>query len=127
MSSRKNSQGQAESADDGAGAVNEVRLVGRLSGDPDEREMPSGDTMRSFRVVVDRGASEVTRSRQRHDTLDCVVWGGRVKRSVAGWRHGDVVEVTGSIRRRFYRAGPGPVSRVDVEVTGGRVIRRAAT
>ena len=108
-------------------AVNEVRLVGRLSGDPDEKEMPSGDTMRSFRVVVDRGQGGPNRSKQRHDTLDCVVWGGRVKRSVAGWRSGDVVEVTGAIRRRFYRGGAGPVSRVDVEVTGGRVIRRAAT
>ena len=124
MSSRKKSP---ESEPDEIGPVNEVRLVGRLSGDPDEREMPSGDTMRSFRVVVDRGEVGATRSRQRHDTLDCVVWGGRVKRSVAGWRSGDVVEVTGAIRRRFFRAGGGPASRVDVEVTGGKVIRRAAT
>ena len=124
MSSRKN--GPDEAAEEIA-AVNEVRLVGRVSGDPGERQMPSGDTMRSFRVVVERTGSSTNRSRQSHDTLDCVVWGGRVKRSVAGWRSGDVVEITGAIRRRFFRAGGGPASRVDVEVTGGRVIRRAAT
>jgi single-strand DNA-binding protein len=116
-----------ETAEAGIDPVNEVRLVGRLSGEPEEREMPSGDTLRSFRLVVEREAGAAPRSRQRHDTLDCVVWGGRVKRSVGTWRSGDVVEVTGAIRRRFYRAGAGPVSRVDVEVTGGKVIRRAAT
>jgi single-strand DNA-binding protein len=125
MSSRK--KRPDVDADEAIAPVNEVRLVGRISGDPDEKQLPSGDTLRSFRMVVGRGESEAVGSRQRHDTLDCVVWGGRVKRSVAGWRTGDVVEVSGAIRRRFYRGGGGPVSRVDVEVTGGRVIRRAAT
>ena len=126
MSSRKR-RPDVGPVEAGIAPVNEVRLVGRLSGDPDEKELPSGDTLRSFRMVVGRKDAEAVGSRQRHDTLDCVVWGGRVKRSVAGWRTGDVVEVTGAIRRRFYRGGAGPVSRVDVEVTGGRVIRRAAT
>jgi single-strand DNA-binding protein len=35
-------------------AVNEVRLVGRVSQQPQERVLPSGDSLWSFRVVVPR-------------------------------------------------------------------------
>lgn len=106
--------------------VNEVRLLGRLSADPAELTLPSGDTLWTFRLVVDRPGPSGGRGRQL-DTLDCAVWGGRVKRSVPTWREGDLVEVTGAIRRRFYAAGAAKVSRYQVEVAGGRVIRRAAS
>jgi single-strand DNA-binding protein len=106
--------------------VNEVRLVGRLSADPAELTLPSGDTLWTFRLVVERTAG-ATRPGQQLDTLDCAVWGGRVKRSVPTWSEGDLIEVTGAIRRRFYAAGQAKVSRYQVEVAGGRVIRRAAS
>ena len=35
-------------------AVNEVRLVGRVSQTPEERVLPSGDVLWTFRVVVPR-------------------------------------------------------------------------
>lgn len=105
-------------------AVNVVRLVGRVS-QPEERALPSGDTVWTFRVVVDRPPGG--RSRQRVDAIDCAVWSGRLRRSVQGWTAGDLVVVTGSLRRRFFRAGGAAASRVEVEATAGRVIRRAAT
>lgn len=104
--------------------VNEVRLVGRLSQAPQERVLPSGDTVWTFRVVVGR-SGERGRSRQTVDAIECAVWGGRVRRSVPGWREGDFVEVTGAVRRRFFRAGGAAASRVEVEVTGGRLVRRS--
>jgi single-strand DNA-binding protein len=109
-----------------SGHVNEVRLVGRLSAAAAEVAMPSGDTLWTFRLVVERPAGAV-RPGQQLDTLDCAVWGGRVRRSVPTWAAGDVVEVRGAIRRRFYSAGGGKVSRYQVEVTEGRLIRRAAS
>ena len=113
-----------------AEAVNEVRLVGRVSQAPEERILPSGDALWTFRVVVPRaGSGPASRagSRQTVDALECVVWGGRVRRSVTGWAEGDLVEVTGAIRRRFFRAGGATASRVEIDVAGGRVIRRAAS
>ena len=76
-------------------AVNEVRLVGRVSQQPEERVLPSGDSVWTFRVVVPRppGAS---RSRQQVDALECAVWSGRARRSVATWAVDDLVEVTGA-------------------------------
>ncbi len=105
-------------------AVNEVRLVGRISQEPTQRVLPSGDVIWSFRVVVPRepdrrgGANQV-------DALECSVWSGRVRRSVATWRPGDLVEVSGAVRRRFFRSAAGPASRTEIEVTAGRVLRRA--
>ena len=90
--------------EDQAEAVNEVRLVGRLSARPEERVLPSGDAVWTFRVVVERaGPPGKEQPRQRVDALECAVWGGRLRRSVASWAAGDVVEVTGALRRRFFR------------------------
>jgi single-strand DNA-binding protein len=116
-------------ADDPAEPVNEVRLVGRLGADPQLRELPSGDTLWTLRVVVDRPPRPPGRVKrgQRVDTLECAVWAGRLKQQVRGWSAGDVVEVSGALRRRFFRAAGATASRVEVELTRGRVIRRAAS
>jgi single-strand DNA-binding protein len=105
--------------------LNEVVLVGRMSAPAQEQVLPSGSELWKFRVIVGRPPSSV--SRATVDTLDCVVWGRRPARSVARWRTGDVVEVKGSLRRRFFApAGGGRASRCEVEVTSARLIRRAA-
>ena len=103
---------------------NEVRLSGRISGEPQEREMPSGDRMWSFRLVVPR---EQPHGRQTVDVVDCAVWGGRARRTVSRWTDGDEVEVGGALRRRFFRSAGTTASRVEVEVTTARLIRRAVT
>ena len=84
-----------------------------------------GDPLWTFRVVVPRAGPSV--SRAPVDALDCTVWSGRSRRTVATWRAGDLVEVGGAVRRRFFRAGGGSVSRVEIEVASARVIRRRAS
>ncbi len=108
--------------------VNEVRLVGRVPVPADERVLPSGDVLCSFRVAVTRqpGAGGAgARRRQQVDSLECVTWNGRVRRSAVSWQVGDVVEVTGALRRRFFTTAGGTASRVEVEVSGARRLRRA--
>ncbi|HWM74053.1 MAG TPA: single-stranded DNA-binding protein [Nocardioides sp.] len=114
------------STSESAESVNEVRLVGRISAGPEERVLPSGDVLWTFRLVVRRPPSR-TAVRRGVDALDCAVWGGRVRRSVVSWRQGDVVEVTGAVRRRFFRVAGGAASRFEVEVDAGRLIHRAAS
>lgn len=106
--------------------ANEVRLVGRLSQPPEERVLPSGDTVWTFRVVVARPPGRA-RSRQTVDALECAAWTARARRSVATWSAGDVVEVVGALHRRFYRSGAAVGSRVEVEMSSGRLIRRASS
>ena len=97
-------------------ARNEVVLRGRVAAPADERELPSGDTIVTARLIVDRDSAALGRSSQRVDTIDCVAWLRRVQRSMRGWEQGERVEVTGAIRRRFFRGAAGPVSRVEVEI-----------
>lgn len=108
---------------------NEVLLVGRLSASPQERQLPSGDTFTSWRLVVDRppgrrrppgGVRPVT-----VDAVDCVGWSAALRKAAAGWGPGDVVEVAGSLRRRFWRAPTGAASRYEVEVARARRVSRA--
>jgi len=104
--------------------VNEVTLVGRLSQPAEEQMLPSGSGLWKFRVIVTRPPSAATRVTV--DALDCVVWAKRPGRTVTKWRAGDLVEVKGSLRRRFFApAGGGRVSRCEVEVASARLIRRA--
>lgn len=107
------------------GLANEVRLVGRVSQAPEERVLPSGDSLWTFRVVVPRPPG-AARRRQSVDALECTAWTARARRSVTAWAAEDVVEVNGSLHRRFYRAGGAVASRVEVEMSSGRLIRRAA-
>jgi single-strand DNA-binding protein len=106
-------------------ARNEVMLHGRVAAPVEERELPSGDTIVTARLIVDRDAAALARSAQRVDTLDCVAWLRRVQRSMRSWQAGDRVEVTGAIRRRFYQSGAGAASRVEVEVRSTRRLARA--
>lgn len=105
---------------------NEVALCGRVSSAPLERELPSGDRVVTFRLVMARDRTPMTaKSKQVSDWVDCAAWGGRVRRTVASWQVGDQVEVEGALRRRFYRDGAGASTRLEVEVLTGRCLERA--
>jgi single-strand DNA-binding protein len=103
--------------------ANEVRLVGRVSGEVSERELPSGDRLVALRVVVPRparaggGAATV-------DTIDVACWGGRVRQSARRLTAGERIEVSGALRRRFFRAGGATASRYEVEAVS---LRRLGT
>ncbi|MEO5665779.1 MAG: single-stranded DNA-binding protein [Nocardioides sp.] len=105
--------------------INSVRLVGRVSGEVAEKTLPSGSVISSFRVVTDRPTAH--ESGQRVDTLECTAWTARLRRSTRSWRRGDVVEVEGAVRRNFFATATGKASRVDIEVSAARMIRRAPT
>lgn len=107
---------------------NEVLLVGRLSIAPQERELPSGDVIVTFRVVVDRPPARKGEpaSRVTVDSLDCVVRTAATRRVVQSWEPGDIVEVEGGLRRRFFRGAGGLGSRYEVEAARVRRVAKAA-
>jgi single-strand DNA-binding protein len=96
-----------------AGHRNEVTVCGRLSAAALTKELPSGDEIVNWRLVVDRG--EVAGVR-KVDVIDCTTFGGRVRRQALAWSEGDLIEVVGSLRRRFWRGAGGLQSRCEVEV-----------
>jgi single-strand DNA-binding protein len=112
---------------DGPDALNEVTLRGRVSGEPQQRELPSGTVLVAFRLVLARERTPMTAaSKQSSDWIECAAWGARVRKQAQSWHDGDHVEVRGSLRRRFFRVGEHGRSSVEVEMLSGRLVRRAA-
>lgn len=94
---------------------NEVTLVGRLRHQPTAMSLPSGDELVKFRLIMSRPASRT--SRQSSDWVDCVAFGARVRRAAATWEQGDIIEVQGALRRRFWRGANGiGTSRCEIDV-----------
>ena len=114
--------------DDAEVVANEVRLLGRLSAAPATVELPSGDVLMTFRISVQRASprGRGTSSGQRIDSVPCTAWAPRLRRSIATWRAGDLVEVEGAVRCRFYQAGGATRSRVEVEASAARIMRRSS-
>ena len=110
---------------------NEVLLIGRVSSTPQVRELPSGDEIVEFRIVVDRGenvrssisSSKGRTSRREVDTLDLAAWSPRTRRAAAKLQVDDWVSVEGAVRRRFWQAPSGLASRWQVEVRGVHVLK----
>jgi len=100
--------------------VNHIRLVGRVTAVGEARELPSGDTVHTLRVVVPREARR-DGDRAGVDTIDVACWAAGVRRCAGRLDVDDHVEVEGALRRRFFRAGGGVASRYEVEA---RTLRR---
>jgi single-strand DNA-binding protein len=100
-----------------AAAVNEVHLVGRAAAAGESRTLPSGDVVSVLRVVVQRppGTRRTART-PTIDTVECAIWPARLRQRAEALMPGTLVEVTGSLRRRFWRTPGGPASRYEVEV-----------
>jgi single-strand DNA-binding protein len=91
---------------------NEVLLVGELTGPPEERTLADGREVVTLRLDV-RPAEDGGGGR---DSFDCSIDAARARRAALGWMVGDVVEVEGAVRRRFYRSAHGlrPFTVIDV-------------
>lgn len=91
--------------------VNSVELCGRVNSAPNEHELPSGDVVLELRLVVPRV------DRSGVDTLDLAFWKAALRRKARNLAVGDVITVTGALRRRFWQGNAGVVSRSQVEVS----------
>ena len=90
-------------------SLNDVVLRGRVSQEAVEKELPSGDKVVEFRLIV-------TREKQSGvDTLDIASWSAKSRRTALSLAPDEWVEVSGSIHRRFWSSPTGLASRWQVE------------
>jgi single-strand DNA-binding protein len=97
--------------------LNEVAIIGRLSGSPIEKDLPSGDKVVELRIVVGRDKKSMLKSKVSVDTIDVAVWGARNRKMVLKFDQNSWIEVKGSIRRRFWHSPGGLASRWQVEAS----------
>jgi len=130
-SSRSGGQAALDTVPDHGEGENTVVLVGRVSAAPEQRDLPSGDALVTFRLVVPRaragraaaGTTRTTKERTTVDVIDVACWSARTRRSALRLDAGARARVEGSLRRRFFRTGGSTASRYEVEASSVRVSR----
>ena len=90
-------------------SLNDCLLRGRVSAPATDRELPSGEHIVEFRLIITRA------EREGVDTLDIAAWSSRVRRTALSLKAGEWVEISGSIRRRFWQGPTGLASRWQIE------------
>lgn len=106
-------------------SVNEVRLVGRISAIGEPIALPSGDSLVNLRLVVPRdqpvGRRDADSARRPGvDTIDVACWSAEMQTLAAEVGVGGHAQITGVLRRRFFRSAAGLASRYEVEARGIR-------
>jgi single-strand DNA-binding protein len=88
---------------------NRVELAGRVSGEPSEKTLPSGDVVAEFRLVINRD------DREGVDTLDVAVWKAQLRKRALSLEAEEWIGIKGVLRRRFWKGSTGIASRWQVE------------
>lgn len=90
-------------------SLNDVVLRGRVSQEAVEKELPSGDKVVEFRLIVSRDKQPGV------DTLDIAAWSSKSRRAALSLAPDEWIEISGSIHRRFWSGAAGLASRWQVE------------
>ncbi len=92
-------------------SLNDLLLRGRVSAAATTKELPSGDKVVEFRLIVSRA------EREGVDTLDIAAWSAKSRKTALTLKPDQWVEISGSIHRRFWQSPGGLASRWQVEAT----------
>jgi single-strand DNA-binding protein len=90
-------------------SLNDLLLRGRVSAEATTKELPSGDKVVEFRLIVSRA------EREGVDTLDIAAWSAKSRKTALSLKPDQWVEISGSIHRRFWQSPGGLASRWQVE------------
>jgi single-strand DNA-binding protein len=90
-------------------SLNELTLRGRVSAPATVKELPSGDKVVEFRLIVSRS------DRNGVDTLDIAAWSANSRKRALSLQAEQWIEINGAIHRRFWQSPSGLASRWQVE------------
>lgn len=110
-------------------------MVGELTPPVEPRRRPDGGEVLTFRVAVRTPTAgdgrDATRESPRapgptgrRDILDCVVGPAAVRRRLEACLPGDVIELSGALRHRFWNTAGRVQSRYEIEVVTLRRLAR---
>ena len=90
-------------------SLNDLLLRGRVSAPATMKELPSGNKVVEFRLIVTRA------EREGVDTLDIAAWSAKMRKIALTLEGDEWVEISGSIHRRFWQSPGGVASRWQIE------------
>ncbi|CAB4591481.1 unannotated protein [freshwater metagenome] len=90
-------------------SLNDLLLRGRVSAAATTKELPSGDKVVEFRLIVTR------ENREDVDTLDIAAWSAKSRMTALSLAPDEWVEISGAVHRRFWQSPGGLASRWQVE------------
>lgn len=90
-------------------SLNDLLLRGRVSAPATSKELPSGDKVVEFRLIITRT------EREGVDTLDIAAWSAKSRKIALTLEGDEWVEISGSIHRRFWQSPTGVASRWQIE------------
>jgi single-strand DNA-binding protein len=109
MATKKNSSANINEDEEIDYSLNDVLLRGRVSQAATTKELPSGDKVVEFRLIVTRDVREGV------DTLDIAAWSAKARKIALSLSQDEWIEVSGSVHRRFWQAPSGVASRWQIE------------
>lgn len=81
--------------------INKAIIVGRLTADPELRQTPSGVSVTSFTVAVNR-TYQKDKDEQQTDFIDVTAWRGTAEFICRYFAKGNAIGIDGSIQTRNY-------------------------
>lgn len=85
--------------------LNKVILAGRLTGDVEQKQTPSGVSVCSFNIAVNRKYSK--EGEQQADFISCTAWRGTAEFISKYFRKGSAICIVGSIQTRSWKDNNG--------------------
>lgn len=99
-------------------SINNVTLMGRIGHQPERKQTPTGKSVTSFTVAVDR--DYYINSEKITDWIDCVAWDKQAEFIADYFAKGDMIALTGRIETRKY-TDKNNINRTTYEIKVDRV------
>jgi len=100
--------------------LNRIILQGRFTADPELRQTPSGVSVSSFTVAVDRDFKNKESGEKETDFINCVAWRGTGEFVSRYFTKGSLAVVEGRLQMRRYTDRDGN-KRIAAEVVADNV------
>lgn len=82
--------------------LNKVILMGRLTSDPEHKQTPSGVSVTSFSIAVERNFADKQTGKREADFINVVAWRGTADLICKYFGKGRLIALEGSIQTRNY-------------------------
>ena len=88
-------------------ALNRIILFGRLTKDPEYKQLSSGASVCKFTVACDRGFVNKQTNERESDFIECQAWRGAADFAARWFHKGDAITVEGSLRNNNWTDNDG--------------------